>query len=43
MGEDCAGRHAFYGGGSVQRAADEVTALHEFVILNTELSMEQVS
>ena len=35
--------HALYGGGSVQRAANEVTALHEFVILSTALSMEQAS
>ena len=35
--------HAYHGGGSVQRAADEVTALHEFVILSTALSMEQAS
>jgi hypothetical protein len=35
--------HVPYGGDSVQRAADEVTALHEFVILSTALSMEQAS
>ena len=32
-----------YGGGTVQRAANEVTALHELVILSTGLSMEQAS
>ena len=32
-----------YGGGTVQRAANEVTVLHGLVILRTGLSMEQVS
>jgi hypothetical protein len=33
----------FYGGGTVQRAANEVTALHGYVILSTGVSMEQAS
>jgi hypothetical protein len=33
----------FYGGGTVRRAANEVTALHRLVILSTGLSMEQAS
>jgi hypothetical protein len=33
----------FYGGGNIQRAANEVTTLHELVILSTGLSMEQAS
>ena len=32
-----------YGGGTGQRAANEVTALHGLVILSTGLSMEQAS